>query len=40
MAIKRVSSIWDAQVLGVFNRELWVSVCLSPLLPTPFIGLS
>jgi len=29
----------DAQALDVFARELQDSVCISPLLPTPFIGL-
>ena len=34
---RRISPIIDVQTLDTFIRELWVSMCLSPLLHTPFI---
>jgi len=36
---KRVFLMRDAQTLDVFIRELLISVCLSHLLPNPFISL-
>jgi len=33
-----VSPIWDTLISWLFNVELWVSVCLSPLFSPLFIG--